>query len=56
MVNETDVHGVDVGAFCQATGTDFNAHCWPYVATMFLQSKANNNNPTNSNANIQQIE
>ena len=35
----------DIGAFCQATGTDFNAYCWPYVATMYLQSKANNNHP-----------
>ena len=36
---------VDIGAFCQATGTDFNAYCWPYVATMLLQSLANNNHP-----------
>ena len=36
---------LDIGAFCQATGTDFNAYCWPYVATMYLQSKANNNHP-----------
>jgi len=36
---------VDIGGFCQATGTDFNAYCWPYVATMLLQSLANNNHP-----------
>ena len=36
---------VDIGAFCQATGTDFNAYCWPYVATVLLRSLANNNHP-----------
>ena len=36
---------VDIGAFCQATGTGFNACCWPYVATMLPQSLANNNHP-----------
>ena len=36
---------VDVGAFCQATGADFNKHCWEYVCSVFLQSIAQNNAP-----------
>ena len=36
---------VDIGSFCQATGTDCSAYYWPYVATMLLQSLANNNHP-----------
>lgn len=36
---------LDIGAFCDATGTDFNRYCWPYVATIFLQSQAQNNAP-----------